>query len=128
MQVTKEFVKNNKGNRFNVYYEDGTKKNNIAFFIYEGMVCYLPSRNKRKGKLFNEYRSPSIIKIEKVLPKTYDVKDNINKFLKKIHTNVWDNLVSKYGNILSGNESMERVEEFLIGKVKYRRDIKKVIR
>ena len=34
-KLTKEFVKNNKGNRFNVYYEDGTKKNNIAFFIYE---------------------------------------------------------------------------------------------
>lgn len=128
MKVTKEFVEKNKNKRFNVTLKNGHVYNKIAFFIGSnyGGICYHNSRQKRYGSVWRHDNS-EIKEIVEVKKPIYDTKKNIKSYLKKIHPNAWGDIKENLTKVLNGTKNESEVHEYLTGKVKYRRDIKKLL-
>ena len=99
MEITKEFVKENKDKRFTVTFENGKVMKNIKFFLSESeTIAYLSGRQKRRGYAFPIY--DNIIEIEVIKKKEHTDIDNAKIILKKIHSNVWDDLKEEMNNVI----------------------------
>ena len=126
MKVTKQFVEDNKGKRFNVTLKNGYVYNKIEFFTGEYGICYHNSRQKRYG-MYWRHNNSEIKEIVEVNKPVYDTKKNIKSYLKKIHPNAWDDIKQDLTKVLDGTKPEINLHEYLTGKVKYRRDIKKLL-
>lgn len=127
-KIDNEFVEKNKGKRFNVTLTSGYVYKKISFFIGHnyGSIAYHNSRQKRMGSFWRT-NDELIQSIEEVAKPIYNTKKNIKSYLKKIHNNAWSDIKVKLNKVLDGELTENDVHEYLVGKVKYRRDIKKLL-
>jgi len=118
MNITEEFVKENKDKKFTVTLEDGRIFKNIKFFIStNGCICYHVRNQKRYG-----YHFPCYDKIKNItehLPKVYNNVSNAKTILKKIHPNAWNNIKEEMKKVIDG-ESVQDFEWHFTGKLKFR--------
>lgn len=120
--ITKEFIEENKGKRFNIELSDGRKFSNIGFFMYQSIKCYLPSKNTRQG-----YHIPydwNVVRITERQKKICTNYGNAKTILNKIHPNLWDELKVEMNNVMNGKESQD-FEWHFKNKLKFR-NIKKL--
>lgn len=119
MNITKEFVEENKDKRFTVIFEDGRVFKNIKFFISTvGSIAFLIGRQKRRGYSFPYYDNiKEIIEVKKRKEPT-DIS-NAKTILKKIHPNVWDDLKDEMNDVINGKFS-QTFDWHFKGRLKFR--------
>lgn len=106
MEMTEQFVKDNKDKRFTISFENGDVLKNIKLFIgTTGCIGYLQGNQKRQGRYFPTY--DTISNIVEVTKKEYNKIDNAKRILKKIHPNVWDSLKEEMRTVINGEFSQD---------------------
>jgi hypothetical protein len=120
MNITREFVEENKDKRFTVVFEDGRKLINIKFFISTvGNIAFLTGRQKRRGYAFPAYDElKEIIEVKK--RKAPNDISNAKTILKKIHPNVWESLKTEMNEVINNNTISQDFEWHFRGKLKFR--------
>lgn len=116
MEITKEFVRENKGKRFNVTLDNGTVHKKIGFFLDSsyGSVCYLPSRNKRSGYMLPYYWN--IVSVVECKKPQITKEGNAKKILNRMHKNVWGDIREN----LERNNFDNDFDNHFTGKLKFR--------
>lgn len=119
MEITKEFVKENKDKRFTVTFENGKVMKNIKFFLstFE-TIAYLSGRQKRRGYFFPIY--DNIAEIKEVKKKEFTNINNAKIILKKIHPNVWDDLKDEMNNVIKNGIIDQDFEWHFKGKLNFK--------
>lgn len=126
--INEQFVKANKGNRFNVTIDNGKVLKNIGFFISGGHICYLTSRQKRHGYYIHGSDLMYIKSLELVPKSTYDTRKNAKSILKKIHPNAWLPIKHELEAFINGEKEENEMHEYCKGKVRYySQSIKKLL-
>lgn len=119
MNITKEFIEQNRSKRFNVVFENGMILNNIAFFISSnGQICYHNSRQRRYGFIFPNY-DPMKSMVE-VVKKQPTVRGNARSLYNRTHPNAWTCLREEWLNIANGGEMTQDFEWHYKGRLNYR--------
>jgi hypothetical protein len=126
--INEEFVKVNKGNRFNVTLDNGRVLKNIAFFISGCRLCFMTSRQKRYGSLVHGSDLTFMKSLELVTKPTYDTKKNAESILKRIHPNAWSPVKDELEAFINGEKEENKLHEYCKGKVRYYgKSIKKLL-
>ena len=119
MEVTKEFVEQNKDKRFTFVFENGLILKNIKLFVSgTGVIAYLSGRQKRRGYSFPLYQK--IKEVIEVKKKVFTDIDNAKTILKKIHPNVWDDIQEEMKRIINGGEISQDFDWHYKGKLKFK--------
>ena len=118
IEITTKFVKENKGKRFNITLSDGTTHNKIAFFDYYGSICYMNSRQKRRGYLLSH--DWEIVKLKEVTPPAIDPIKNAKRLYNKTHKNAWDNLIQDWSDYINGGEMSNDFKNHFMDKLTFR--------
>ena len=107
MEITKEFVEQNKDKRFTVVFENGRKLINIKFFISTvDSIAFLTGRQKRRGYSFPIY--DNIIELNEVKKRKEPTDiSNAKTILKKIHPNAWNELKVELNDVINGKQSQD---------------------
>ena len=119
MEVTKEFVEQNKDKRFTFVFESGLTLKNIKLFVSgTGVIGYLSGRQKRRGYSFPLYQNiKDVIEVKKRV--STDIS-NAKTILRKIHPNAWDDIKENLNRIINGGEPDTDFEWHFKGKLKLR--------
>ena len=119
MEVTREFIEANRGKRFNVVFDDGSKLNKIGFFVSSnGVICYMTSRQKRRGYVFPIYNN--IKSIDEVIIKQPTIKGNAKTLFNRTHKNAWSELRKEWEGISNGDEITQDFKWHFCGKLNFR--------
>lgn len=116
MEITENFIKENKGKRFTVTFVDGRVFKNIKFFVSDaGVIAYLSGRQKRRGYAFPIYdKISSVVEVKK--KECTDI-GNAKRILKLIHKNVWVDIQDEMKNVINGGEITQEFEWHWRGKL-----------
>jgi hypothetical protein len=118
MEITKQFVEENRSKRFNVILDNGKVLNKIAFFVStDGTICYHNSRQRRYGYYFG---SETIKSITEVVKKQPTIKGNAKSLYNRTHPNAWTCLREEWLNISKGGEITQDFEWHYKGTLNYR--------
>ena len=119
MEITKEFVEQNKDKRFTFVFENGLILKNIKLFVSgTGVIAYLSGRQKRRGYSFPLYQK--IKEVIEVKKKVFTDIDNAKTILKKIHPNVWPDIQEDMKRIINGGEISQDFDWHYKGKLKFK--------
>jgi len=116
MKLTAEFIKNNYGKKFTLI-QNGKKFTNIRFFISHDMICFLRGNQKRRGQLVPWDWLTEPIELIEVKKPEFNRIGEIDKIIKKIHPNAWDNLRDE---LKAGKNDAEYEPDFIRPKAKFR--------
>ena len=101
MKLTKNFIRQNKGKRFNLTLSDGVRLTSIGFIIENDTIKYLGAKQKKNGNdIPNEW---NIIDIEPIINKITP-QLNAKRLLTKIHPDTWNDFKVELEGLLNGKE------------------------
>jgi len=119
MEVTKEFVEQNKDKRFKIVFENGTVFKNVKLFVSTwGCIGYLSGHQKRCGYSFPIY--DKIKEITEIKKKEITNIGNAKTILKKIHPNAWIDIQEDMKRIINGGDIDQDFEWHFKGKLNFR--------
>ena len=118
MELSHDWVKENKGKRFNVTNTDGSVLKNISFFISTcGSICYHTGKQTRTGRMFKYWDMDTC---EEITPKEITNSGNVKKLLGRMHKNVWSDLKETFEGIKNGGEIDTDFRYHFTGKLNFR--------
>ena len=120
MRITREFVEENKGKRFDVLLKNGVLHNRIRFFISTGgAVCFMNSRQRSRGRMWwhPEIESITEVKVKKV---EHTIKGNAKKILNRLHENLWADIREGMDQTINTDTPSSDFKYHFNGKLKFK--------
>lgn len=121
MQVDERFVRENEGKRFTITFANGLVLKNIKLFLStSGGIGYLSGRQKKRGYGFPVYDEiANIVEVTKK-QKVYDNVVNAKTILKKLHSNVWEDIRNEMEDVVNNNIVNNDFEYHFTGKLNFK--------